>query len=95
MSNTNTNQCSTQIKDLNVMIARCSFNSQHEGLNRLPANVGWAYFKYSNRNQGNNPPERHQRKNRLDKTTKVLSTVILKTFRHKEEKDVRNFDRFC
>ena len=62
MSNQNMTQRCTQACCLDVMINRCSPDSQHERNDRHPANVGCSFFRYTNEDVRNYTNQRRKHK---------------------------------
>ena len=62
MSNSYITQRGTQGSGLDVMIGRCSLDSQHGRPVRHPANVGYSLFRYTNSDLRNHTNQRPKRK---------------------------------
>ena len=73
--------------DLSTMIGRCSFESQDEGPDWRPENVGCSNFRYKNKDQSNYSMEKQKRKNEPEKTTKMYFTDIFKVILYKESRE--------
>ena len=60
MLNQNMTQRGTQATGLDIMIGRCSPDSQHGRYDRHPANVGCSFFRYMNNDLRNYTNQRRK-----------------------------------